>query len=135
MIDFEGSTIVDRPIEDVFAFVSNPANIPSYQNKVVSTRIVSQGPVGKGTRFLETVQIGPGKMDVTCEIAAYEAPRRVAFIARNAVVHCDAEYVSSLRPGARAYESWASPGCKAGAVYSSRSCAERSVAGFPKSWS
>jgi uncharacterized protein YndB with AHSA1/START domain len=99
MIEFEGSTIVDRPIEDVFSFVSNPVNIPSYQDKVVSTRVVSQDPLGKGTQFVETVQMGPGKMDVTCEITAYEAPRRVVFMARSHAVHCDAEYAFEPAPG------------------------------------
>jgi uncharacterized protein YndB with AHSA1/START domain len=114
MITFEGTTVVHAPIEDVFAFVSNPANIPSYQDKVVSAQITSHGPVGKGTQFEETVQMGPGKMHVTCSIVAYEPARRVAFAARSNMVHCDAEYAFEATPegtrvritGAASLQGW-----------------------------
>lgn len=99
MIDFEGSAVVERPIEEVFAFVANPTNIPSYQDKVISTEITSKGTLGEGTQFLETVQMGPGKMHVSCVVTAYDAPRRVAFSARGSMVHCDAEYVFEAAAG------------------------------------
>jgi uncharacterized protein YndB with AHSA1/START domain len=99
MIDFEGSLVIDASPDALFAFVSNPENIPHYQSKVVATRITSVGPVGQGTRFEETVAMGPGKMHVACEIVTFEAPRRVAFSARGKAVHCDAEYTFEPVPG------------------------------------
>jgi len=99
MIDFEGSLVIEASPDALFSFVSNPENIPHYQAKVVSTRITSVGPVGQGTRFEETVAMGPGKMHVSCEIVAHDAPRRVAFSARGKAVHCDAEYTFEPAPG------------------------------------
>ena len=99
MIDFEGSLVIACAPEAAFSFVSNPANIPSYQDKVISVTVLSQGRIGKGTRFEEIVKMGPGKMAVSCEIVEYGEPRRVAFSARGTMVHCDAEYSFAPVPG------------------------------------
>jgi uncharacterized protein YndB with AHSA1/START domain len=48
---FENTVMIARPIEDVFAFLSDLENIPKWNYAIVETRKVSEGPVGVGTVY------------------------------------------------------------------------------------
>ena len=52
MVKIEVSAVIDRPVEDVFAFMSNPENDPQWQSDTAETKITSQGPMGVGTTYL-----------------------------------------------------------------------------------
>jgi uncharacterized membrane protein len=41
---FENTVMIRRPIEDVFAFLSDFENIPKWNYAIVETRKVSEGP-------------------------------------------------------------------------------------------
>lgn len=47
----EGSIVIDRPVADVFAFVSDVQNDPTWHTTVVGGRRTSPGPIGIGTTF------------------------------------------------------------------------------------
>jgi len=49
MINAEVSIIVSRPIEEVFAYVSDFRNTAQWQSGIVDVRQTSECPVGKGT--------------------------------------------------------------------------------------
>lgn len=51
MIHIEESIEIERPIEEVFAFVSNLANSPHWQNALLMVRKTTPEPLGVGTRF------------------------------------------------------------------------------------
>ena len=50
MAEFKQSVLIDRPLAEVFAFVSNLENDPPW-TAAVEVRRTSQGPVGVGTTF------------------------------------------------------------------------------------
>jgi carbon monoxide dehydrogenase subunit G len=79
MIEINGEIVVEKPVEVVFAFVSDPANTPRYQPDIVSSRVETPGPVRRGTRFSETMKMGPWKVDSSCEVVEHERPDRVTF--------------------------------------------------------
>jgi carbon monoxide dehydrogenase subunit G len=79
MIEISGEIVVERPVEQVFAFVSDPANTPRYQPDIVSSRVETPGPVRRGTRFEETMKMGPWKVDSSCEVVEHERPGHVTF--------------------------------------------------------
>jgi len=79
MIEINGEIVVEKPIEAVFAFVSDPTNTPRYQPDIVSTRVETPGPVRLGTRFKETMKMGPWKLDSSCEVVEFERPGGVTF--------------------------------------------------------
>jgi len=79
MIEINEEIVVERPAEVVFAFVSDPANTPRYQPDIVSSRIETPGPVRRGTRFQETMKVGPWRIDSSCEVVEHERPRVVTF--------------------------------------------------------
>jgi hypothetical protein len=49
--------IISRLIEDVFAFLSDFENVPKWNDAIVETRKVSQGPVGVGTVYQQVRSI------------------------------------------------------------------------------
>jgi hypothetical protein len=51
MINLDLSTLVDSPMKDVFAFVSNLNNMSKWNSAVVSLEQVTPGAVGVGTKF------------------------------------------------------------------------------------
>jgi hypothetical protein len=48
---FENTVLISRPIEDVFAFLSDFENVPKWNDAIVETRKVSEGAVGVGTIY------------------------------------------------------------------------------------
>ena len=71
----------------MFAFVSDPANTPRYQPDIVSSRVETPGPVRCGTRFKETMKVGPWRVDSSCEVEEHEAPRGVTFVGTGGALH------------------------------------------------
>ena len=51
MTTFENTVLIARPIEDVFAFLSDLENVPKWNYSIVETRKVSEGPIGVGTTY------------------------------------------------------------------------------------
>jgi carbon monoxide dehydrogenase subunit G len=79
MINFEISTLVDRPIEDVFAFLSNPLNLPKWQAMMASIEQATPGAVGVGSKFNVHAAMMGRAIEGVMEITAYEPPTKFGF--------------------------------------------------------
>jgi len=67
--------IINRPIQDVFAFITDHANDKYWKPFVTESRKVSAGPIGVGTRF-EIVTVAWGyRRSGEVEILEYEPER------------------------------------------------------------
>jgi len=53
---FSGSTVIERPIDEVFAFLADGTNDPKFSPRVQEIRKTTDGPVGVGTIFESTVK-------------------------------------------------------------------------------
>jgi len=51
MIDFENNIRIDRPIGEVFAFLSDLENVPKWNYYVLEVTKLSNGPIGIGTMY------------------------------------------------------------------------------------
>ena len=51
MLEFENTIYIDRPIGEVFAFLSDFENIPKWNYYVVDVRQRSESPIGVGTTY------------------------------------------------------------------------------------
>lgn len=51
MLEFENTICIDRPIADVFAFLSDLENIPKWNYYVLEVTKLSNGPIGIGTIY------------------------------------------------------------------------------------
>ena len=54
--DFKATVVVDRPIEDVFAFLADGENDPKFSPRVLEMAKTTDGPPAVGTRFASTVK-------------------------------------------------------------------------------
>ncbi len=51
MLEFENTIRIDRPVAEVFAFLSDFENIPKWNYNVLEVSQVSDGPIGIGTMY------------------------------------------------------------------------------------
>lgn len=70
--------VINRPIEDVFAFFTDPDNDPKWRPHV--KEISAPGPIAAGAQIHQVVA-GPGGRGIPAdfEVTAYEPPARYAF--------------------------------------------------------
>ncbi len=71
--------MIDRPVEEVFTYLSNPENNPQWEKAVVESTLLTNGPVRVGTKFREQVKLIGSPIELICTITEYEYPRAVAF--------------------------------------------------------
>jgi uncharacterized protein YndB with AHSA1/START domain len=77
MIQFERSVLIDRPIEEVFSFISDFENEPKWCEEVVETQQTSEGPVEVGSTFIDHVEFMGRTIESTYEILAYERNKSI----------------------------------------------------------
>ena len=71
---FKHSVMIQRPIEEVFAFLHDPANDPVWQTGLVETKL--SGPMGVGATLTEVRHFLGKRVELTFEITEYEPPAR-----------------------------------------------------------
>jgi carbon monoxide dehydrogenase subunit G len=79
MITFDLSTLVDRPMQDVFNFLSNPLNLPKWQSMIAKIEQVTPGAVGVGSKYKVAAEMLGRKIDGLMEITTFEPPARFGF--------------------------------------------------------
>jgi carbon monoxide dehydrogenase subunit G len=80
MITFDLSTLVDRPMPEVFTFLSNPLNLPKWQSMVASIEQATPGAVGVGSKYKVSAELLGRKIDGLMEITAFEPPNKFGFV-------------------------------------------------------
>ena len=70
----ERDIVIGRPVGDVFSYVAEPANLPSWQPAVVEVRR-PEGGIDVGSRFGETRNFVGKRFQTTVEIVALEPDR------------------------------------------------------------
>jgi uncharacterized protein YndB with AHSA1/START domain len=78
MIAFQTSIAIDRPLEQVFAYVSEPVNFPSWNSAVQVMRPTAAGPRDVGSTYSMERQLPTGRATNQLEIAVLDAPREFA---------------------------------------------------------
>jgi carbon monoxide dehydrogenase subunit G len=74
---FEGTTEIDRPIEDVFAFLGAGTNDPKFSPRVQRIDKTTDGPVGVGTVFASTVKDAGMTTKREFRITEYTSPTTI----------------------------------------------------------
>jgi uncharacterized protein YndB with AHSA1/START domain len=68
---------IDRPVEDVFAFLTDAANHPKWDASSVAMEAQEPGPWRAGTTFREVRRIGRGTSEIRSTVAELEPNRRI----------------------------------------------------------
>jgi uncharacterized protein YndB with AHSA1/START domain len=69
---------VDRPPQEVFAYVTDPSRFPEWQKNVVSGHMEGDRPHDVGARCVTVRRIGLAKRPASSEITRMEPPQRWA---------------------------------------------------------
>ena len=78
MNKIEISTVINRPVEEVFAATSNPENYPKWISTSREAKITSQGPVGVGTTYRAVATFLGRRIESDVEFTEYEPNRKIA---------------------------------------------------------
>ncbi|MFD8750103.1 SRPBCC family protein [Kitasatospora sp. NPDC059577] len=74
---FEASVEVDRPVEEVFAYLADGRHDPDFSPRVLEITKTPEGPTAVGTVFRSTVKDAGMKSSREFRITGVEAPRSV----------------------------------------------------------
>jgi uncharacterized protein YndB with AHSA1/START domain len=74
---FDVTTMIDRPIEEVFAFLADGTNDPKFSSRVLEIAKTTDGPTGVGTVYASTVKDGGVKTKREFRITEFEPPTKI----------------------------------------------------------
>ena len=81
--EFSGSAVIDRPINEVFAFLGAGTNDPKFSPRVQQIQQTTDGPVGVGTVFESTVKDAGMTSTRRFELTSFEPPTRIRWAERS----------------------------------------------------
>lgn len=81
--EFSGSAVIDRPIDEVFAFLADGTNDPKFSPRVQQIEKTTDGPVGVGTVFESKVKDAGMTTSRKFELTAFEAPTKIRWVERS----------------------------------------------------
>jgi uncharacterized membrane protein len=67
---------IERPREEVFAFLADLENLPSWDPAIETTRKTSPSSVGVGTTYRQ-IRSAPERTEETLEVTTFDPPRRL----------------------------------------------------------
>ena len=79
MVANEKVVTIDRPIYEVFDYVSDPLNIPHWQAGFSDVRLISASPLGVGTRFTSVRKFMGRKSQADIEFTDFKLNKKIAF--------------------------------------------------------
>ena len=104
MIRVSESIVVERPIDDVFAYLTNPETVGEWQGSALEARL-EDGPMRAGSRVVETRKFLGRRIESTMEVLEYEPPTRFVIATRSGPVPFTVTNVLSAENGATRVEA------------------------------
>jgi uncharacterized protein YndB with AHSA1/START domain len=99
MTRISGAVMIDAPVEEVFDIVADERNEPAYNPRIVRAEKTSDGPVGKGARFVAVPKGTGTKGTMTLEILDYDRPHRLHNAVRSSYLRVDGTLTFEERDG------------------------------------
>jgi uncharacterized protein YndB with AHSA1/START domain len=95
---FEATTVINRPIEEVFAFLADGENDRKFSPRVQQIAKTTDGPPGVGTVYKSTVKDAGMTTKREFELTAVESPTRIRWAERSKNVVTASEGGYDLAP-------------------------------------
>ncbi len=99
MINLNGSTIIYRPVKQVFDFMSTPENDFQWQYGTLVTTGLSEGMSQMGTSFRSIGHLMGHRILATFEVTEYEPGRRYRFKSISGPLHSQTTYTFAAADG------------------------------------
>ena len=80
MARISGHIHIERPPEVVFDCVADERNEPRYNPKMTAVSLVSEPPIGQGSRFTAMLKSGARTFTMTTEFTDFERPTRLGSV-------------------------------------------------------
>ena len=77
MIRHQMTVHITRPVEQVFACLVEPEQLPVWQSNLLKAESLTPGPLRLGSRFREVRCLGPRETEVQGEVCEFELNRRL----------------------------------------------------------
>ena len=87
MVRVEEHVTIDRPIEEVFTYLSDIDRQPEWVSSLSESTRTSSGPTAPGTTYRQVVKLLGRRIEANCEITEYEPPTLYAFRGVNGPMH------------------------------------------------
>jgi uncharacterized protein YndB with AHSA1/START domain len=75
--EFRATVVVDRPIEEVFAFLADGENDPKFSPRVLEIAKTTDGPPAVGTVYASTVKDAGMKTKREFKLTEFDPPTRI----------------------------------------------------------
>src|SRR5439155_13463473 len=75
MTRFRATAVIDKPVEEVFAFAADPENDPRWSSAVSKARRTSKSALGLGSRYEQVLRFVGRRLEVTFEGTGYDPNR------------------------------------------------------------
>lgn len=76
MADFQSSIIIHKPVEDVFKYILDLNTIPNIMPNVVRLELITEAPIRKGSKLIETRSIRGRETKAEIEVSEFELNKR-----------------------------------------------------------
>ena len=77
MIQHEVTIHLNKPVEQVFAFLMDTSKLSTWQSNLIKSETLTEGPLRTGSRFREVRRIQGKEEEIEGEITALEPNRRL----------------------------------------------------------
>jgi uncharacterized protein YndB with AHSA1/START domain len=92
MARIEASVVINRPVEEVFEFVTNPKNDLLWESGALESEQTSEGPMGVGTTLRSVSLMMGRRMEMTAEVTEYEPNRKIKYKGASGPMSIEASY-------------------------------------------
>ena len=89
MARIRGEVMINAPVEEVFDTVADERNEPRYNPRIIRAEKLSEGPVGRGARFVAEPKSLGAKGEMTLEVVEYDRPHRLHNLVRSSYLQVD----------------------------------------------
>ncbi len=79
MHTFEQKITINRPVQDVFDYITDPLKSPEWQSAVEKVAWVTEGPPGVGSSWKTTGKFMGREIDSALEITSWDPPAQTSF--------------------------------------------------------
>ena len=76
MIKIERSIVINRPVEEVFAYATDSKNNAKWQSGLKESTLTSDGPLGVGSMIKDVRTLAGRDMESMVEVTAYEPSKQ-----------------------------------------------------------
>src|SRR5919109_3028524 len=77
MIQHEVTIHLDKPVEQVFAFLTDTNKLATWQSNLIKSEQLTEGPLRTGSRFREVRRINNKEEQIEAEITTLEPNKRL----------------------------------------------------------